>query len=39
MSNTELARYLEQHVPQETYAVLEAIRNWPSPLPIWREKG
>ena len=27
--NTEMAGYLEKHVPQETYAVLEATRNWP----------
>ncbi len=27
--NSEMAGYLEQHVPQETYAVLEATRNWP----------
>ena len=27
--NTDMAGYLEQHVPQETYAVLEATRNWP----------
>ena len=27
--NAEMAGYLEQHVPQETYAVLEATRNWP----------
>ena len=27
--NTEMTGYLEQHVPQETYAVLEATRNWP----------
>ena len=29
MPNAEMAGYLEQHVPQETYAVLEATRNWP----------
>ena len=27
--NAEMAGYLEQHVPQETYAVMEATRNWP----------
>lgn len=27
--NAEMAGYLEEHVPQETYAVLEATRNWP----------
>ena len=27
--NTEMADYLEKHVPEETYAVLEATRNWP----------
>jgi transposase len=27
--NEEMTSYLEQHVPQETYAVLEATRNWP----------
>jgi transposase len=29
LPNAEVAGYLEQHVPQETYAVLEATRNWP----------
>jgi transposase len=29
LPNAEMAGYLEQHVPQETYAVLEATRNWP----------
>ena len=27
--NAEMVGYLEQHVPQETYAVLEATCNWP----------
>jgi transposase len=27
--NTEVPAYLKQHVPHETYAVLEATRNWP----------
>ena len=27
--NTEMPEYLDQHVPHETYAVLEATRNWP----------
>jgi len=27
--NTEIPEYLDQHVPHETYAVLEATRNWP----------
>ncbi len=27
--NAEMEGYLEQHVPQETYAVMEATRNWP----------
>ena len=27
--NTEIPEYLDQHVPPETYAVLEATRNWP----------
>jgi len=29
LPNAKMAGYLEQHVPQETYAVLEATRNWP----------
>jgi len=29
LRNEELAAYLEQEVPRETYAVLEATRNWP----------
>ena len=29
MPNAKMAGYLEKHVPQETYAVLEATRNWP----------
>ena len=29
LPNAEMRAYLEQHVPQETYAVLEATRNWP----------
>jgi transposase len=27
--NTEVPEYLDQHVPHETFAVLEATRNWP----------
>ena len=27
--NTEMPAYLNQHVPHETFAVLEATRNWP----------
>lgn len=27
--NTEIPEYLNQHVPHETFAVLEATRNWP----------
>jgi transposase len=27
--NTDMPEYLKQHVPQETFAVLEATRNWP----------
>ena len=27
--NTEMPEYLDQHVPHETFAVLEATRNWP----------
>jgi transposase len=27
--NTEMSEYLKQHVPYETFAVLEATRNWP----------
>ena len=29
LPNAEMKGYLEEHVPQETYAVLEATRNWP----------
>ncbi|MEJ2487836.1 MAG: hypothetical protein P8Y68_19135 [Anaerolineales bacterium] len=29
LENTEVAGYLKQKVPQNTYAVLEATRNWP----------
>jgi transposase len=29
LPNSEIGGYLEQHVPRETYAVLEATRNWP----------
>jgi len=29
LPNAEMRGYLEEHVPQETYAVLEATRNWP----------
>ncbi len=29
LANSEMGGYLEKHVPQETYAVLEATRNWP----------
>jgi transposase len=29
ISNQEIRRYLQEKVPQETYAVLEATRNWP----------
>lgn len=29
ISNQEIKSYLEEKVPQETYAVLEATRNWP----------
>jgi len=29
LPNTEMADYLVQRVPRETYAVLEATRNWP----------
>lgn len=29
LPNKEVADYLEEHVPRETYAVLEATRNWP----------
>jgi transposase len=28
-ANSEMATYLKENVPQETYAVLEATRNWP----------
>ena len=28
-SNQETTKYLEEVVPRETYAVLEATRNWP----------
>lgn len=28
-SNQETSKYLEEVVPRETYAVLEATRNWP----------
>jgi len=29
ISNQEIPQYLQEKVPQETYAVLEATRNWP----------
>ena len=29
MRNQELGGYLKEHVPTETYAVMEATRNWP----------
>jgi transposase len=29
ISNQEIREYLQEKVPQETYAVLEATRNWP----------
>jgi hypothetical protein len=29
ISNKEIKEYLEEKVPRETYAVLEATRNWP----------
>jgi transposase len=29
ISNQEITKYLQKKVPQETYAVLEATRNWP----------
>jgi transposase len=29
ISNDDISRYLQEKVPQETYAVLEATRNWP----------
>ena len=29
ISNQEITKYLQEKVPQKTYAVLEATRNWP----------
>jgi len=29
ISNDDISRYLQEKVPKETYAVLEATRNWP----------
>ena len=29
ISNHEITKYLQEKVPQETYTVLEATRNWP----------
>jgi len=29
ISNQEITKYLQEKVPRETYAVLEATRNWP----------
>jgi len=29
MKNSEMKKYLVEHVPKNTYAVLEATRNWP----------
>jgi len=29
VSNDDIPRYLQEQVPKETYAVLEATRNWP----------
>ena len=29
ISNDDISRYLQEKVPRETYAVLEATRNWP----------
>ena len=37
--NAEMAGYLEQHVPQETYAVMEATRNWPFMYDMLSEHG
>ena len=30
ISSQEITKYLQEKVPQETYAVLEATRNWPT---------
>lgn len=35
--NEEVAAYLEKEVPRETYAVLEATRNWPFMYDLLRE--
>ncbi len=35
--NTDMAKYLAAHVPAETYAVLEATRNWPFLYDLLRE--
>ena len=29
LKNTEIKNYIEQNIPKETYAVMEATRNWP----------
>ncbi|MDP2965602.1 MAG: hypothetical protein Q8N39_06120, partial [Pelolinea sp.] len=29
ISNDDISRYLQEQVPKETHAVLEATRNWP----------
>jgi len=29
LKNTEIKNYIEKNIPKETYAVMEATRNWP----------
>ena len=29
LKNTEMAAYISKNIPKETYAVMEATRNWP----------
>ena len=29
IQNSEIANYISENVPKETYAVMEATRNWP----------
>jgi len=29
LKNTEIKNYIKKNIPKETYAVMEATRNWP----------
>ena len=36
LKNTEIETYISRNVPKETYAVMEATRNWPFSMIFWR---